>query len=865
MSCPKKVFCLALLLTALGQAQPSASPAASTENRPRLSSYTRDQLQTLPLSPGFWGIVQSLEPTSVIEPLDFGGLAADFLPLVSFEAGSWTGIGYRFNGLNVSDPYQPGRAIFLPDPNSIGEFDVQHSTASLPVHSLGSALAVAIRKPEQDWHGAFSSLFTDSALAASNLSESAIRAGLNHSEQFRWFTRDHVELGGRIGQRTDLFLSGTGQWASQRVPREPGESWLSSRQLLAATRGGVRLSPRDRIQAAVSASRLDRWGYGFPVGFEPLVGRRMAPPFQLHRDSREEDHLDSGRLSWVRESSSGGPLFELRYGLGIAHLDSDSPLPSSPLAESTQTRIELTDGSLRGPPPLTSLGVRTRHHVEAVWRGEEFAIASSRHRPRAGGHWQRSKARNRLNAAADTHLILAAGQPASVAQLNTPLDSRGRTVVYGFHVADAVRLDNWLSVEASLVGEHVRGSLPDQSSPAGMHYPARRFSEERTPLTWTTLAPRAAVVLSLPWSFGPQLRASYARYYYPPSARHLDFANPNSLSGEEFRWTDNNGDLLWQPGETGSLLRRFGGIHSGIDDSLERPYVEEFAVGAGARLPLALRGNLRLFRRDHRQRMAAVNTGVPFQFPAGGPSYTPTTIQDPGPDFISGTFDDQSLTVYDQDPSTFGNDRYLLTNADLSSFSAGLVAQLSGAGQRYWWRLTFTAEKGHGTNAFGNDAWQNDSAVIGSLLHDPNVMLNATGRPFFDRAFIAKHQSSFQLPSWLGGVDVGTSTSYWDGLPFGRRLLVDGLEQGPAMVLATVRGSPEGGHRTEFHLTLDLRLSREFELLAGSLRILTDVFNLLNTDNKLLERDLSGPAFNERIPLAIQPPRFVRVGMEYSF
>jgi hypothetical protein len=117
----------------------------------------------------------------------------------------------------------------------------------------------------------------------------------------------------------------------------------------------------------------------------------------------------------------------------------------------------------------------------------------------------------------------------------------------------------------------------------------------------------------------------------------------------------------------------------------------------------------------------------------------------------------------------------------------------------------------------------------------------------------------------MGGVDVGVIASYWDGLPFGRRLMVEGLAQGPTVVLATPRGSPEGGHRTEFLVAFDLRLSREYELPPGKLRILADVFNLPNLGNNLRERDLTGPAFSARLPVAIQPARFVRLGVEYSF
>jgi hypothetical protein len=106
--------------------------------------------------------------------------------------------------------------------------------------------------------------------------------------------------------------------------------------------------------------------------------------------------------------------------------------------------------------------------------------------------------------------------------------------------------------------------------------------------------------------------------------------------------------------------------------------------------------------------------------------------------------------------------------------------------------------------------------------------------------------------------------NYVDGLVFGRRLLVRGLPQGPFAVFATVRGSPEGGHRTEYHASLDLRLSREFSPGRGRIRLNADIFNLTNAAFKLVEDDRSGPRFNDRLPLLLQPGRLLRLGLAYQ-
>ena len=112
---------------------------------------------------------------------------------------------------------------------------------------------------------------------------------------------------------------------------------------------------------------------------------------------------------------------------------------------------------------------------------------------------------------------------------------------------------------------------------------------------------------------------------------------------------------------------------------------------------------------------------------------------------------------------------------------------------------------------------------------------------------------------------MASMADYMDGLVFARQLLVTGLPQGPFLVATTVRGSPEGGNRAQYVMNWNLRLSRQFELLAGRFGVSVDIFNVTNAGRRLQENDLSGPSFNLRLPVAIQPSRFSRIGFRYEF
>ena len=109
------------------------------------------------------------------------------------------------------------------------------------------------------------------------------------------------------------------------------------------------------------------------------------------------------------------------------------------------------------------------------------------------------------------------------------------------------------------------------------------------------------------------------------------------------------------------------------------------------------------------------------------------------------------------------------------------------------------------------------------------------------------------------------TVNYLDGLVFGRPLLVTGLPQGPLLVATTVRGSPEGGNRAEYVLNWNLRLSRAMPMPYGNLRFILDVLNVNNANNRVQETDVSGPTFNQRLPVAIEAARYLRFEVQYSF
>ena len=769
-------------------------------------------------------LLLSREPSIVTEPLDFTGLSDNRLAIASQRAASWTDTQYKFQGMDATDSYQPGQPLIFPDVQALDEVAVHRVLT-------GTEADIFLTEPGARWRGGLSTANTGAALSSSNLPAPASRGLVQQAERFRWFTRDRLEIGGPLTRWADIYASGSGQWASQTEPLAAPGTDQRSRLLFGNARGRVRAGARDSFEALYSGSRIDLSGGGVPAGLEALTGNRMMPPFVLpggFPGEPETDHLDFVQVGWTHLSGTASAfgVVQVRYQYSTAHLDTSTP----PNGES---RIELMGGQVSGAPPLANLATRPRHEIQGAWQPGVLRAMGTRHQIAAGGGWELSAIRNRFATPSARNLITADGVPAFLVEFNTPLDSRERVQSFSIFIADHVILTRALSLDLGAVADFSRGWLPGQP-----HL-----------IAWNNVAPHAGLAWQVPHSHGLVVRGAYSRIYTPLAGRYLDFGDPDSLGGS-----------VYQPGQPGSLLLRFGGPYSSISPSLRRPYSDQFDVGAEVSPFPGSTAGIHLFRRDDKDRIAAMDTGVPAS------AFTPVSILDPGPDGIPGTFDDRRLTVYSQNPDTLGQDRYLLTNPPgLRMMNAGVVAEVGTEWRRLAFHASLAAEKSYGPTNPGDSVFENDPGVIGALFLDPNTAIDATGRSFMDRAYIGKIQASYRLPRAWGGIELSSVAVYLDGLAFARELLVTGLPQGPFLVATTVRGSPNGGNRSQYAIDWNLRLSRQFDLAAGRFTVSADILNVTNAAQRLQEDDLSGPSFNLRLPVAIEPPRFVRIGFRYDF
>jgi hypothetical protein len=235
---------------------------------------------------------------------------------------------------------------------------------------------------------------------------------------------------------------------------------------------------------------------------------------------------------------------------------------------------------------------------------------------------------------------------------------------------------------------------------------------------------------------------------------------------------------------------------------------------------------------------------------------------DVGPDGLAGTGDDRTITLFDQDRATLGQNRTLITNNKLYNQRHRSV------------EVTATKRFSRRWQMLAGYTWARTTQDLdtNSNARNPNSLINGAGPVFFDRTHTLKATGSYLLP-W--DVSLSGNFRYQTGAPF-TRTLRQTLTQGTV----TVNADPRGSSRLDALTTVDARVSKIFKLNGRELEAMVDGYNLTNAVTAYDIRTLTGRiTFREGglptgalveqqqffSPISILPPRIFRLGLSYRF
>jgi hypothetical protein len=780
--------------------EPAASSIVETaiDQPAEGTAFSEAWLRDLPTSRDPWSLLETMEPVAVADRMDTGGVWTGLPGRVTAHGTSLTQAAFRFAGAEAIDPLGTGTSLLDPDLAWLSSLRFATSLLPASVAGAGPVLEAIPRRPGDAWSlGLTGDIARPDKIGDTTAAPPIAR--LDHWQS------GSVTAGGPLTDRLSLLLAASARGAGRFEREEALE--LGSR--IRSGMGQLVFTPSTGQEArllavgqaverpyAGRAAALDagsREVAGFALVQGEWLGRRREGTTATVKVTHTRGTLDSTEvlLNGTTERLRDGPVPEI-------------PLPGDHLRTRTSVEAQLEwPGRLLGPHSTVQFGASA---------GREGATTTL-----VPGVWRTPERLNRVGARVWEHTVGPTQAHWKATDAAAWVEARSDPA-RRLSVQAGGRLE-WLGASAA-------GGAEDVS--------------------WLTLSPR----LRARWRLGQKLAvvAGLGQYRHRLPLSNLGFGDSFSPTANVYRWNDRNADGVFLLPERGALVARVGpgAPLASLDPGLRAPLTREVLLGIERRSgPWAARF-VGLYRRETRL-LETVNVGVTAS------DYTMLTVADAGGDIL-GSADDQLLPVFERRASSFGADRYVLTNVTGDdAWHEGAEITIAREGERFGLLLGATAHRSDGPNGWrGFRASENDQGVVGERLDQPNADTFARGRLFSDRAYTIKVASRYAAP---GDIRLGMVARYQDGQPFARLVIVPGLAQGTEFVPAV----PNGRHRFEFAITVDARIEKGFHLGRARLAAVAEAFNLLANAHEVEEDVVTGPAF--RTPIASQPPRVFRVGV----
>ena len=796
-------ICASSSARAQSSAPPDRSDAAAIG-----TTLSSDLLRNLPSSDNLFQLLETVEGEVISDRFYGGGLNTGRNARDGAFLSSWRQTQYFVGDVNVTMP-SGGAPFLFPIVPLWNSADVESAMMPAGRNVPGLGVSFDPARPGTTW---------TRIVEASGAGKSFVAGPKIGSpppiETLTQWSHGNVFLSGPLSARAGLVAaidwSGTRQVERTGAKQADGEAASVFANLVYA------LNSTDELRTVGWVQRTQA-----PFAAATIYQRPLAA------DQTTFSHIQS---TWARRTAAG-TTFRLFGSYSQADASRDQTLASAGVLE------RLVDG------PVSSV-VDTGDRTDTDWSAG-IRIVSARHGN--GGHSHAFL----LNADVDRSASRAApgfsgaitesidGTPARVwAYSNAGLDSRRHAIAVSAYAGDRITFD------------------VDRTLELGVHYDGVNGSADgaTTSISWQNVLPR----VSLRWKQGRASHVTWVAGY----RRAADRLTLDSLAV---------GDPA---AETAFVSRQTSGVNlpvvvarvgpgtggdpnfSRIDPSLARPVTDEVLAGIDVQPTPHIRGRITGIAKRVHHLYNLVDVGAPLS------AYSVSTVVDGRPASDGG---DVLLPVYSRLPSTFGADRYLLTNnsSDDTATFEGLVLNGEASVGRLTLLLNATASQtdGPATNrGFHSD--ENDISGIGELFVNPNATPESRGRLFFDRAFTLKLTGVYQFPH---DVMVSAVARYQDGQPFSRLTIVPGATSSfqPTQGTEFVRAYPAGDARFMYTGTLDLRLQKRITTGRAQIDVFVDGYNVINLGNEVEERVVTGPGFRDIT--AIQPPAAFHVGLRLHF
>ena len=797
---------IGILASSSARAQSSAAPDRS-DSAAIGSTFSSTLLGNLPSSNNLFQVLETVEGEVISDRFYGGGLNTGRQARDGAFLSSWRQTQYFVGDVNVTMP-AGGSPFLFPIVPLWESADVE--TAMMPFGRNAPGLSVSLdpARPATAW-----TRVVEASGAGKNLVAQPVAGAPPPIETLTQWSHGNFLISGPLSARAGLVASA--DWSGARQVERTGTKEADGEAVSLFAHLVYSLNPTDELRTVGWVQRLQAPFAGATVFLRPLAA-----------DQTTVGHIQS---TWARRTS-GGAMWRVFGSYSQASGSLDQALPGIGSVE------RLNDGPVSA---FVDTGDRTDREWSTGVRviGRQFGRTRS-HSLRFGADVGRTASRAAPGFSGSIAETVD-GNPARLwAYSNSGVDSNRHALTSSAFVADRITFAADRVLEAGVAYDGANGSADGALNG----------------ISWHNVLPR----VSLRFKQGPSSHITWVAGY----RRAVDRLTLDTLAvgdpAAESAFVSRLSQQISLPVVVARVGPGTGGdpAFSTIDSSLARPTTDEVVAGVDVQLTPNIRGRITGIAKRVHHLYNLVDVGVPVS------SYTVFNVVDGRPASDGG---DVLLPVYSRAPSTFGADRYLLTNngTDDTATFEGLVLNGEASVGRLTLLLNATASQtdGPATNR-GYHSEENDISGVGELFVDPNATGSARGRLFFDRAFTLKLTGVYQFPH---EVMLAAVARYQDGQPFSRVTVVPGSTSSfqPTQGTEFVRAYPAGDARFMYTGTLDIRLQKSITTGAATIDFFVDGYNVINLGNEVEERVVTGPGFRDIT--AIQPPAAFNVGLRVRF
>ena len=452
--------------------------------------------------------------------------------------------------------------------------------------------------------------------------------------------------------------------------------------------------------------------------------------------------------------------------------------------------------------------------------------------------------------------FLSNGVPNSVRLGISGTSSQNALAQTSFFVTDTWRI-NKLTLNVGARFDRYRVWLPAQEIPAARFNPvAVPLAENSNVVDFNNIVPRLGATYDLTGDGKTVLKANWGRFYFNPGVSLADAINPNtSQQYADYNWTDLNGDLIFQEGETvGAPFTVFGGTSNvAIDPDLKNSYTDEssFFVERAVLQDLGVRIGY-VYKKDN-DGWEQFNVARPFEA-----FNVPVTRPDPGPDNIVGNGDDgPALNLFNLDDTSRGSTQ-LTTN--IPGYEGDYKTLEFSANKRYGNRWSLNASYSYTWTEEYNRTYFNQTfgtavsnfSLFGAYPTNPN------------------EKTLNEFTNWNAKVS-GTVDAGWgmrltpvlkmqSGAPYGRVISAN-LNYNTAQLILV---EPIGTRRQDTVTVFDIRAEKQLRFGdRARVGLFLDLYNLMNANTNININWRSGAAFEKAT--TVLNPRIAKFGVKFNF